>query len=249
MNVVVNVLPAFKFFFKFNFQAVFFLKLFPYWNLVQCFIITIEYEFILMVVLLLLFFSIAEWNCQQLAVNNIKTLLDVRDGNKLLIYVTWNSCHSILVYAQLYTSHTHIVNCYTMICDVLWCVLSLTILRNDCERNVNIQLPATNRCLYVARTFVVFLNVVVFFLFKQDCVYDYGWVTFREQVDVLKKCTVFFDHSRTKLRLNGKCESRIHALCDDEMRRRRRKRRRKPERTRTLLVEKDRSEKECIFQM
>lgn len=74
-------------------------------------------------------------------------------------------------------------------------------------------------------------------------------MTFREQVDVLKKCTVFFDHSRTKLRLNGKCESRIHALCDDEMRSRRRKRRRKPERTRILLVEKDRSEKECIFQM
>lgn len=118
--------------------------------------------------LLFAFFPIAEWNCQQLAANTTyKQCWMWAMGNKLLMYAMWNSCHSISAYVWcvLYTQ-THTSSDRSQWC--VMCELLLTTSTQWCEHNVNTQLPATNRCLYVCAQVCKFSfsNVVGFFSFQ-----------------------------------------------------------------------------------
>ena len=124
---------------------------------VQCFIITsffsIEFDWIWIIIILLRNETVNNWqqttykHCWMWAMGNKLLICVLREIAAIQFQYTLRSV--CILYSHSHAHHP---------CSewyVLWCVLSFMILLN-----VNIQLPAMNRCLYV---FAVFLKCRGFF--------------------------------------------------------------------------------------
>lgn len=148
-------------------------KWFPYRNLVHRFYhstaatIRLKLKYELFGCCCLLFFQLRNETVNNWQPTTYKQCWMWAMGNKLLMYAMWNSCHSISAYVWcvLYTE-THTSSNRSQWC--VMCELLLTTSTQWCEHNVNTQLPATNRCLYVCAHVCEFSfsNVVGFFSFQ-----------------------------------------------------------------------------------